>query len=168
MLKNKSYTESKCNIHNNNPEVFSSPDKFWWKFLLSSFDGLATWKMWTVSDIFDIFLKHQHQLVYYILSDIVKAYCYFWSKPRRKQISQWTDTEFSHFSRMIQNPKIFFSKSYKVGVYKENHYNEPDLYWIDKEIVDYFRILWFDVSVDFNQPLSAGVTNPIYLKISSK
>ncbi len=164
LMSKKNYPSS----INNDSQVSSWDVMFGWKFLLGSFDGLPTWKTATVADIVDIFLHHQHQLSYSILANIVKKYCYLWHKLRRKPISQWTCDEFTAFNDLINTKNISFSQSYKIGVYKDTHFAESHLYWIDTEIINYFRHLGFDVAIDFTQPMSSWVTNPIYLKISSK
>lgn len=146
MSKNKIMSEDKIV----SDTVISSSDSRVFKkgrFILGAFDGPPTGKNATVPQIMDIFLLHQRQRIESICQDL----------------------GISIQDGVIKKKSTkSFSRSYKVGVYKDDVVSEQQLEWVDKEILDYFRNIWFDVAIDFSQPASAWVTHPVYIKISSK
>jgi hypothetical protein len=101
--------------------VISSSDSSVFKkgrFILGVFDGPPTGKSATVSEIMDIFLLHQRQRIEAICTDL--GICIEGGVIKNKYTKS-------------------FSRSYKVGVYRDDIVSEQQLEWFDKEIFDYFR-----------------------------
>ena len=165
--------------------VFSSSDVVdHGRFIRHSFDGLPTGMTATVSEIMDVFLQQQSQMIQYMLSDIathgdIKKNIFYRIVDRvhiylqKKGIFFFVLEKFQQkgnndFYRGHAHAKDF-SGSYKIWIYNsKNTLADETIEWFDSEIMSYFRQLWYDVSIDYQKWYSAWVTTGLCIKICSK